>query len=343
MPSLPCADVELVSGPVFLTGGSGFVGGALLRRLLDEGREVRALARSEDSAAELAVAGATVILGDLFDRGALLAGMRECTTVFHVAGVNAMCARDPAPMMRTNVDGAVAVVRAASAARVARLVHTSSATTIGERAGEIGHEHTLHRGSFMSNYERSKFLGERRVMALGEELGLPVVCVNPSSVQGPGRVGGSARLLLDIVNGRLPVLVNTWLSLIDIEDCTAAHALAEREGIPGRRYLVSGASFDLRTAVALLRQASGHPTRAWFAPRALATLGGALAGIASRLTRRGDSRVCPETVRTLLHGHRFDASLAEHELGIAYTPIETTIRRTLAWYAERGLAPAPIG
>ena len=95
-------------------------------------------------------------------------------------------------------------MRAAAAARVARVVHTSSATTIGERAGEIGREDTPHRGSFMSNYERSKFLGERRVLALGEELGVAVVCVNPSSVQGPGRTGGSATLLLDIVNGRLP-------------------------------------------------------------------------------------------------------------------------------------------
>lgn len=330
-------------GAAFLTGGSGFVGGAILRRLIADGREVRALARSDESAAELAAIGATVVRGDLLDHGALLAGMRGCATVFHVAGVNAMCVREPTPMMRTNVDGTAAIVRAASAARVAKLVYTSSATTIGELAGEIGREDTQHRGSFMSNYERSKYLGERRALTLGEELALPVVCVNPSSVQGPGRVGGSARLLIDIVNGRLPVLVNTWLSVVDIDDCTAAHVLAEHEGVPGCRYLVSGASFEVRTAVTLLRQVSGHPRRAWFAPRALATVGGALAGIATRVTRRENGRVCPETVRTLLHGHRFDASLAERDLGLAYTPIEATIRRTLAWYAERGLAPPTIG
>ena len=332
-----------MGGPVFLTGASGFVGSALLRRLIAGGREVRALARSDESAAELAAAGATVVRGDLFDHGALLTGMRSCATVFHVAGVNTMCVRDATPIMHTNVDGVASVVRAAAAARVAKLVHTSSATTIGEPAGTIGREDTLHRGSFMSSYERSKFLGERRVLALGEELALPVVCVNPSSVQGPGRIGGSAALLLDIVNGRLPVLVNTWLSVVDIEDCTAAHVLAEREGVPGSRYLVSGASIEVRTAVTLLRQVSGHPRRAWFAPRVLASLGGAAAGVASRAVGRTGGRICPETVRTLLHGHRFDASLAERELGLAYTPIETTIRRTLEWYAQRGLAPPPIG
>jgi dihydroflavonol-4-reductase len=331
-----------VPGPVFLTGGSGFVGEALLRRLLADGREVRALARSDPSARDLDALGARVIRGDLLDAEALLAGMRGCTTVFHAAGVNATCLRDPAPMMRANIDGAAAIVRAAAAARVGRIVHTSSAATIGERSGEIGREDTEHRGWFLSDYERSKYLGERRGLALGQELGVPVVSVNPASVQGPGRIAGSARLLLDIVTGRLPVLVNTWLSVVDIEDCTAAHLLAEREGAPGRRYLVSGASFDVRTAVTLLRRASGRPGRVWFAPRALASLAGAAAGAAAFATRR-EWRICPEVVRTLLHGHRFDAALSERELGLAYTPLQDTIRRTLSWYAERGLAPAPIG
>ncbi len=331
-----------MGGPVFLTGGSGFIGGALLRRLVADGREVRVLARSDAAATALEGFGAVVVRGDLFDHEALLAGMRGCSSAFHVAGENAMCLRDPRPMLRVNIDGAAAVTRAAAAARVGRFVHTSSAATIGEASGVVGREDTPHRGTFLSNYERSKFLGERRVLSIGDELGLPVVCVNPASVQGPGRTGGSARLLLRIVNGRLPVIVNTWLSVVDIEDCTAAHLLAEREGVPGRRYLVSGASFDVRAAVSLLRAVSGRPGHVWFAPRPLATVVGRLAGASAALTGK-EAPVCPETVRTLLHGHRFDASLSEHELGLRYTPVETTIRRTLAWYAERGLAPAPIG
>jgi dihydroflavonol-4-reductase len=331
-----------VSGPVFLTGGTGFVGGAVLRRLIADGREVRALARSDEGAEALVALGAGVVRGDVFDHGALLSGMRGCATVFHTAGVNAMCLRDPGPMLRVNVDGACAVVRAAAAAKVARVVHTSSAATIGERRGEIGREGTPHRGSFLSDYERSKFLGERNVLTLAERLRVSVVSVNPSSVQGPGRVEGSARLLLEIVNGRLPVLVNTWLSVVDVDDCTAAHLLAEREGIPGRRYLVSGASFDVRTAVELLRAASGRPGRVWFAPRVLAKAGGVLLGTLTAAGGRGRG-ICPETVRTLLHGHRFDASHAERELGLRYTPVEDTIHRTLEWYAQQGLGPAPIG
>src|SRR5204863_4200799 len=120
--------------------------------------------------------------------------------VFNAGGVNEMCMRDAGPLFETNVAGAANVVRAASEAGVRRVIHTSSAATIGEARGTIGREDSEHRGSFLSRYERSKFLGERRALELGDDLGIEVVCVNPSSVQGPGRTGGSARLLLELVN-----------------------------------------------------------------------------------------------------------------------------------------------
>ncbi len=330
-----------MDGPVFVTGGSGFLGSAIVERLVGDGREVRALARSTDAATALGALGARAVPGDLFDRAALLDGMRGCDTVFHLAGVNAMCTRDPGEMLRVNVEGAAGVVRIAAAAKVRRVVATSSAAAIGEPAGVTAREDTPHRGTFLSEYERSKFVGERRMMALGQALDLPVVCVNPASVQGPGRLQGSARLLLGIVNGRFPVLVNTWLSVVDIRDCTSAHLLAESHGVPGRRYLVSGASIDLRAAVHLLRAVCGRPARVWFAPRGLATLAGFAGGTVGRLLR-SDPQVCPEAIRTLLHGHRFDGSLAERDLGLRYTPLEETVRTTLAWYAARDLGPPPL-
>jgi hypothetical protein len=69
------------------------------------------------------------------------------------------------------------------------------------------------------------------------------------------------------------------------------------------------------------------------------TFAGAFGGVLTWLTHR-DLPLCSESTRVLLHGHRYDGSLAERELGLAYTPVEETVRRTLAWYAEQGLAPA---
>ncbi|HEX5951357.1 MAG TPA: NAD-dependent epimerase/dehydratase family protein, partial [Actinomycetota bacterium] len=206
-----------MAGPVLVTGGSGFVGGALLERLAAQDRDVRALTRSSDATARVAALGATPAPGDVLDLESLVEAMRGCEVVFHAAGVNAMCVRDPHPMYRANVEGSGNVVRAAVATGVRRMVYTSSASAIGEVRGTIGREDSPHRGSYLSHYERSKHLAERRVTNWARELGLDVVCVNPSSVQGPGRLGGSARLLLELVNGRLPVVVETALSIVDVE------------------------------------------------------------------------------------------------------------------------------
>ncbi len=327
-------------GPVLLTGGSGFVGGAVLERLVAAGREVRALVRSTEAAAAVAARGAEPVRGDVLDLPSLVEAMRGCEVVYHAAGVNAMCPRDPRPMERVNIEGSGNVVRAAVATGLRRLVYTSSAAAIGEAPGTVGREDSPHRGWYLSRYERSKHLAERRVLAWSSALGLDVVCVNPSSVQGPGRMGGSARLLLDLVNGRLPVVVDTHVSIVDVADCAEGHLLAEERGRAGERYLLNGFTVPLREAIALLRALTGEPRRVHFAPRLLARAAGEVAEVLRTVTRR-DLPLCREAVRTLLHGHRYDGSRAERELGLRYRPMEETVRRTLAWYAERGLAPTP--
>lgn len=331
-----------MTGPALVTGGSGFVGGALLERLVADGREVRALARSDEAAATVSERGATPVAGDVLDLDGLADATQGCEIVFHAAGVNAMCLRDPRPMLRANVEGSGNVIVAARRAGVRRVVYTSSASAIGEPHGTVGREDSPHRGSFLSSYERSKYLAERRVLAWSEGLGVDVVCVNPSSVQGPGRTGGSARLLLDLANGRLPVLVDATLSIVDVADCTQAHVLAEARGTPGERYLVSGVTLTMREAVKLLRAVAGVPERARFVPSWVVRAGGSAIEVVSRVARR-DPPVCREAVRTLLHGHRYDGSRAERELGLRYTPLEDTLVRTLTWYAERGLTPPPRG
>lgn len=328
-----------MSDPVLVTGGSGVVGRALVERLAVDGRSVRALARSDASAEVVRSLGAEPVRGDVLDPASLAPAMRGCASVFHVAGTNAMCLRDPRAMIRTNVEGSANVMRAAREAGVPRVITTSSASAIGEVAGTIGREDTVHGGSYLSEYARSKHLAEQRVFELAAELDVDAVVVNPSSVQGPGRATGSARLLLDVVNGRPPFLVDTTISLVDIADCTEGHLLAEARGIPGERYLLSGATLSTRDAVELLRRVWGLRRRVRFASPWSAMAGAAVVGAGARLLRR-DVPVCLESLRTLLHGHRYDGSKAARELGLRYTPIEVTLLRTLEWFAERELIPA---
>lgn len=325
---------------VLITGATGFVGGALLERLVASGRPVRALTRSADGEARLRTAGAQPVRGDILDPPSLSRAADGCALVFHVAGANAFCLPDPAPLYEMNVDGARNVVRAAGEAGVRRVVLTSSAATIGEEHGTVGSEHAPHRGEFLSHYERSKWEGEQVAFAEAERLGLDLVSVNPSSVQGPGRTTGTAKLLIGYLNGKLPALIDSRMSVIDIADCAEGHILAAERGIAGERYILSGASLTVREAVALMGRVAGISG----SPRVLppwAAMGLArVAGTVGRLRKRR-APYCTEMMRTLLHGHRYDGTRAERELGLTYTPLEQTLRRTLDWYVAQGIVTRP--
>jgi dihydroflavonol-4-reductase len=264
--------------------------------------------------------------------------MRGADLVFHVAGRNATCPRRPDLLIRDNVDLAVSVVHAAARAGVPRVIHTSSASALGEATGEIGREDSVHRGSFLSPYERSKYLGERAVMDEARELGIQVVVLDPCSVQGPGRTTGSARLLMTVAGSRLPVLVRTWVSVVDVDDCAEGHVLAARRGEPGQRYVLCGTSLPVEHAIEALRALTGRPRRVMWVPAAAVRALVPLTAVA-RFPRSGDPLVCPAVVRTLLHGHRYDGSKATEDLGLRYRPVEDTLERTLAWAREQGLLP----
>ncbi len=324
---------------VFVTGGSGLIGRALVARLLGRGDRVVALARSDAAAGDLSGLGAEIVRGDLLDEAALAEGLRGSAVAYNVAGVNTLCPTDPAPLYRVNRDGARAIVRAAAAAGVRRLVHTSSAATLGEAAGTIGTEDSPHRGYFLSDYERSKTEGEQAVMEEAARTGLDVVCVNPSSVQGPGRTGGTGRILLALLDRRLPVFIETRISVTDIADTVEGHVLAAERGIAGRRYVLCGATLTTSEAFALLSRVSGRAIRPRIVPAPVASAAGAIAEFAFRLARRHPP-FCRAMVRTMLHGHAYDGSRATTELGLRYTPVDETLRATLEWARAEGLVRA---
>jgi dihydroflavonol-4-reductase len=246
-----------------------------------------------------------------------------------------MCPSDPGILYRTNVDGVRVVVRAAAAAGVRRIVLTSSAAAIGEPEGVVANEETPHSGEFLSHYARSKHLGELAFFEEASQVGIEAVAVNPSSVQGPGRSGGSTLILRLALNMRRPVAVDTTLSIVDIDDCAAAHVLAAQRGTGGSRYLISGSSIPVREAVALLSEIVERPIEPIMISRELAYLAYPLVGMAG--LARGDRPICVEMLRTLLHGHRFDVSRSIRDLGMSYTPMSRTFDRTVRWLAQEGL------
>lgn len=317
-----------------VTGGTGVLGGPLVDHLLAEGHQVVALARSKEAAASLERRGATPIIGDVLDPSSLRSLVGGAHWVFHAAGVNEVCSRSPGLMDLVNIEGTRNLLMACRDAGVGRLIHTSSAAAIGERRGTIGTEASRHRGVYLSRYERSKHLSER--VLLEEAGGLDVVVVNPSSVQGPGRSSGTAKLILDVLGGRLPFLVETKVSIVDVEDCARGHVLAAERGVAGERYILSGASFGMAEGIGILAEVTGRRLRPRFVPGWVATAVATAVELGARSSGRR-AAICREMVRVLRAGHVYDGSRATRDLGLVYTPLETTIRRTVAWFREQGL------
>ncbi len=321
---------------VFLTGGGGFIGGALATALHDRGDEVIGLARSDYAAQQLADRDVPVLRGDILDPEVLARGMSGCDLVYHVAGVNSHCPKDPVGLMRANVEGTENVVVAAAHAGIGRVVFTSSAASIGEAEGTVGTEDSPHRGSYLSLYDLSKHEGERAAFAAADETGVEVIALNPSSVQGPPRKGGNGAIIIAYLNGTLRAFVKTHVSLVDVQDVVEAHLLAADRGRPGERYILNGATISSAEALRLLAELSGLEQRMPMVPPPLAR--GAATLLESAFRVRGKtSSICRARVDTILHGHRYDGSRATRELGLQYTPVAETFRRTIEWAVGEGL------
>jgi nucleoside-diphosphate-sugar epimerase len=169
----------------FVTGGSGFIGGALVRRLVADGWTVRALARSDASAKTVRERGAEPVRGDLDDVGAMAAGAADCEVAFHCAAHLGDWGRR-AEFERGNVQGTRNVLQAARLAGVRRFVHvgTEAALLAGQPLVEVDERAPLRFDS-PALYSSTKARAEEAVIEANQN-GLQTVVVRPRFVWGRG-------------------------------------------------------------------------------------------------------------------------------------------------------------
>jgi dihydroflavonol-4-reductase len=323
---------------ILITGGTGFVGGLLLARLVADGRQVRALVRHPADRERLPDPRVELAFGHLDDEESLARAADGCEVVYHVAGLNQLCLADPEPLYRVNVEGTRRMLQAARRAGVRRVVHTSSAATLGGDGHTMLTESAPPPAEFTSHYARSKF--EAELLALDFD-GVEVVAVNPSSVQGPGRTTGTAAVFISYLNGRLPFDLPARFGFCYTEDCVNGHLLAEANGRPRQRYLLNTGTLTNSEAIDLIAVISGLTDRPRTLPLPVAM---GVAGVSEAVARlRGrQPRLCRESVRTLGHPHLYDGSRAERHLGLRYTPVRQALEATVRWYVDQGLVTRPL-
>ena len=317
---------------IFITGSTGVVGKPLLRKIVDQGHNVFALSRSQNNDHFFSDLGVKKIEGDLFTE-AIYDELSDCNidAIFHIAGVNKMCSKNPEGMFKANIEGTKEMLQLGNRLKIKKFIYTSSAVTLGEEIGTVGNELSDHRGYFLSKYEESKFLAEKE--AFDYDKGFEFVSVNPSSVQGPGRVSGTAKLLISTLNKTYPPLIRNNISIVDIDDCTDGHYQALLNGKDNQRYVLNSfqtTSEELLSNLKSLSEWSGRPI---YIPKLglkiIAPLGDLYKSVSS-----STPLICSESAKVLTHGHIYDGSKAGDKLNLSYIDLETFMKKTINWLID---------
>ena len=307
----------------FVTGGTGFIGGRMVERLLDDGWEVSALVRSPERAARIRDRGATLVLGDVTEPGTFEGPIKGADAVLHLAAYYALGVDDRERMMRINVQGTEDVLRAAGDAHVPRILYCSSVAALGSGPpGSVGDETRVHHGEFPSVYEESKWLAHEATLRLVAG-GLPVVSVMPGAVYGPGDVSFISVLLGLYAKRRLVVCsfrdsVASWVHVDDVVD-GMARALEKAPG--GESYLLGGDNESIGGLLARIKPLTGiKPPRVWV-PDWVARASMPLSPLLSRMLKQAPGAVRDGT-RTLSGSLAFTSAKAERDFGYRFRPVE---------------------
>jgi nucleoside-diphosphate-sugar epimerase len=228
----------------FVTGGTGFIGGRVVRKLRERGDEVVALVRSPERARELQDLGCELVQGDLSDQDVLRRGMEGCDSVFHGAAVYkvGIPKSEREPMYDANVRGTERVLDAAIDAGASRIVYVSTVNVFGNTRGEIVDE-SYERPSdgYLSYYDETKYLSHQ-VAKDRIAKGAPVVVVQPGGVYGPGDHSELGNMIDQVRTGKLKMRMfpATGFNLVHVEDVADGILLAHDKGKPGESYVLGG-------------------------------------------------------------------------------------------------------
>jgi dihydroflavonol-4-reductase len=327
---------------VFVTGGTGFIGGHVVRKLRERGDEVRALVRTPSKGTALQELGCERVPGSLSDADAIRAGMEGCDAVVHGAAIYevGIPESEHRAMYEANVVGTETVLRAALEAKIPKVVYISTVAAFGNTKGEVVDETYEHPGtSYTSYYEQTKVEAHRVAKRLIAEAGLPGVLVQPGGVYGPDDHSAIGQQMNQFLDGKMPLIAfpETGFNMVHVEDVADGVLLALDKGAVGEAYILGGQITTMRELIDTLAQVTDKKAPKRAMPTGLMKAMTPIGPVIGKVMGQGPN------LRELISSADNVTFWAKHDKAIAdlgYSPrgLEQGLRDTLE---AEGKLPAP--
>jgi dihydroflavonol-4-reductase len=320
-----------------VTGATGFLGSAIVRELLKDGREVRVLVRKGTPTDNIDGLDLERVYGDLCDKDSLNKALKDCNVLYHTAAYYSLWDKNKRLIYDINVEGTRNILQAALDLGITKTVYTSTVGCIGLLENGIpANEDTLFNPSTLSNdYKRSKYQAEKVAKEFSQN-GLSLVIVNPSTPIGPRDIKPTptGKIVLDFLNRKMPAYLDTGLNLIAVDDCARGHLLAEEKGVSGERYILGNRNMSLKEILLTLEKITGLKAPTVKMPYWIAFTAGWISDVLSDHWTGKPPAVPLAGVRMAKYFMYFDSSKAIRELGLPQNSIEKALEEAVQWYKD---------
>ena len=320
-----------------VTGATGFLGSALARELLKDGRTLKLLVRKKSDTRNIDDLDCEVAYGDLQDRDSLKSALTGCQTLYHTAAYYSLWSRDKKLIYDINVQGTRNILESALEMGIEKVVYTSTVGCIGlsEDGSPANENQPMNPATLCNDYKLSKYEAEQVAHELFGR-GLPVVIVNPSTPVGPRDIKPTptGKIILDFLNRKMPAYIDTGLNLIDVADCARGHILAEEKGRLGERYILGNKNMSLKEILLALETLTGLKAPRIKMPYWVAYATGLACEWASDNITHQPPSVPLAGVKMAKYFMYFDPSKAIRELGLPQNPVENALGQAVHWFKE---------
>lgn len=328
-----------------VTGAAGFIGSNVVRELLSENVEVRAMVLPGEDTRNLAGLDIERIEGNVLDPSSIDRALSGCDTLFHLAAVYSLWAPDRRIFYDVNLQGSRNVLWSARRADVEKVVYTASIAALGVKKGMLcaDEETPFNQYHRANDYVLTKHISCQEALTFARE-GTPVVVVNPCFPYGEGDVAPTptGKILLDVANRVQFMTYEGGINVVDVKDVARGHVLAARKGRVGEMYILGNKNITMKELFELAAREAGVDVRIIKMPMPLTLLYGYLWKKLADFTGTQPTTTHQEVAYSRQYLF-YDVSKAQRELGLQLTPVEVSIRRALDWYKANGYIPRKGG